>query len=311
MPLAGLRALVRDLLHRPLLRRVRRLARIAGSPGQYLRRRAVARAELARAPAALHLDPRTGHVRFGPGELPGLEPALALAATLPKPDGRRAGRSGRARLVTEFGTDALFAREPAFLDLALSDALVRPVLEYLGEVPWLSRISVPLSEHVSELGEPSYFQRFHVDNDDLRHVKLYLHAQDVRLEHGPLCFLPADASERVLAGLAREGRRLGLESAFSDAEVFRHCAREELVTLVGPRGSGAFVDLSRCLHYGSRVAPGEERLVIVLVYLRRHHLHENASSVFPSRAGLDELRALLLDPPRRHRPGFFFPEPVA
>jgi hypothetical protein len=316
MPLARLRALVRDLLHRPALRRARRGLNIALAPGQYVRRRRAARLALAGAGTHMQLDPRTGFVRFGAGEFPGLERALdlalaELARARPQLESMRARRSGKAKLVTELGSDALLAREPAFLELALSDAVLLPVVEYFGEVPWLSRISLPLTQHIPGLEGPSYFQRFHVDNDDLRHVKLYLHAQDVRPEHGPLCFLPADTSARVLRALAHEGQPLGIASVFSDEDVFRHCARSELVTLTGARGSGAFVDLSRCLHYGSRVAPGHERFVIALVYLRRHYLHVNASSQFAPRGGLDPLRTLALDPPRRYPPGTFCPDQLA
>ncbi len=303
----------RNWLHRPLLRRVQRAGRIALSPSQFLRRRRIAREALERIAPGLHIDPRDGYVRFGPGALAGAEEVLALAqderarlrARLESPEPASAG--GR-RLVRELGSDALLARQPQLVDFALSDAVLRPVLEYLGEVPVLARISLPLSRPVAGEAEPVSFQRFHVDNDDLRHVKLYLHAQDVDARHGPLCFLPAQTSERVLRALAREGRPVGPASTFADAEVFRHCERGELVTLGGPRGSGAFVDLSRCLHYGSRVEAGAERLLLVLVFLRRHRLHENSSSQIAARPGLDALRALLLDPPRRHPPGTFFPE---
>ena len=311
-----LQELVRGWLHRPLLRRAERAGRIALSPLQYLRRRHLARELLAGRPAALHLDPGLGYARFGPGALGGSEELLSLAQAelarlRPRLERPAEGRRGARQLVEELGSDALLAREPRFVEFALSDEVVRPVLEYLGEVPFLARISLALSRPLAAAAEPVHFQRFHVDNDDLRHVKLYLNAQEVAARHGPLCFLPARTSERVLRALAREGKHLGPASSFSDEEVFRHCERDELVELEGSRASGAFVDLSRCLHYGSRVAAAEERLQLVLVFLRRHRLHENASSQIAPPAGQDELRALLLDPPRRHPPGFFFPESVA
>lgn len=306
----------RDWLHRPLARRLQRALRIALAPGQLLRRRRVAR-ELGPAPSsALRIDPELGYVRFGPGALPGAEAPLErvraeLERLRPQLAPGSGPRQGGRRLVIELGTDALLEREPELLDFALSDAVVRPVVEYLGEVPYLARVSLPLSRAVPELPEPAHFQRFHVDNDDLVHVKLYVYAQDVGPEHGPLCFLPAPASARVLAALAREGKPLRLDSTFSDEEVFRHCERSELVELVGPRGSGGLVDLSRCLHYGSRVAPGAERFLLGLIFLRWHRLHENAASCIARRGGPDELRGLLLDPPRRHAPGHFIPEPAA
>lgn len=257
-----------------------------------------------------------GYVRIEPGELAGVEELLAgCEGLLARSRARVADatkRDGKLRLVADLLNDVELACDPRYVGFALQPALLLRVARYLDTAPWLARVSLAVSFHVPESSEPGYFQRFHVDNEDTRQVKLYFNARAIGREEGPLHFLPADTSTRVLRTLAREGRRVGRATTFADDEVFRHCDPSEIVRVEGPRGAGALIDLSRCLHFGSRVAPGHERAVFGVTYLRYHRLHENTSNQLdPSFARGDGLRAMALRGPRTYPRGHFYPDPEA
>jgi len=255
-----------------------------------------------------------GYVLVEPGELESAEELLAgCEDLLARAHTRRSEtvmRDGKMRLVAELLDDAELARDARYVGFALQTALLLRASQYLGTVPWVARVALAVSFPLSDGANPGYFQRFHVDNDDTRQLKLYFNARAITREDGPLCFLPADVSARVLRALAHEGRRVGRATTFSDEEVFRHCDRSDVVRVEGARGAGALIDLSRCLHFGSRVAPGRERAVFGVTYLRYHRLHENASNQLdPALARGDELRALALRGPRTYPRGHFYPEP--
>ena len=46
--------------------------------------------------------------------------------------------------------------------------------------------------------------------------------------------------------------------------------------LVGPAGSGAFLDTSRCLHYGSRFNR-RDRLVLIIQFLNIHTAYQSTA----------------------------------
>jgi hypothetical protein len=325
---AGVRGDLRSALalfsETPIARRILQAGRVLAAPREFAVRRALAAELLRRALPAIHIDRERGFALIAP---PPGEASLAHAGFLPRLDGILArcrreldeirpdldaihgAASGRTRLTIDVLHDELHARAPEFADFMLQDEILLPVVEYFRTVPFLARVALPHSIHVPELAEPAFHQRFHADNDDFRQVKLFVNVADVTPEEGPLCFLPADVSARVLRGLRREKKRVGLRSTFSDAEVFRHCDPSDLVRLVGPAGTAAFVDLSRCLHFGSRVAPGRERVILAAAFLRYHRLHVNRATQFAPRSGLDRLRALVLRHPARHPYGHFCPDP--
>lgn len=304
--------------------------RVACAPQQYLSRRRWARrleheSEGADAVVA-GIDPRTGYTRLSPGDLVGFSLALTevagLVATTETASNLLAGRSASGLIQAHIGvdewrpgpddrgvthellSDSRILACPALLEFALQPPLIRAVTRYLGVLPYIERIGLPLSlpPHADAL--PAYYTRFHLDNDDSRLVKVFLHADDVGPNDGPLTFLPADTSARVVGALRRRGERgqrgrSNPYGSWTDAEVFEHCDPNELVTLTGPRGAGAMVDLCRCLHYGSRVAPAHRRLELVLSFLRYHRPNPNRSNqLHDAEVGGPAWRRLVLQNPR-------------
>lgn len=293
-----------------LIRHARRAARVCRAPRQYFLRRRAARASGAFEARTVPVDPSLGYRLCGPGELPGLEDLVAqgldrLAARRPHLARLRAALDPKFAWALELTSDAEHARAPELLEFALQPDVLAPVIEYLGTVPFLARVALPLSAPL-ETDTPIPFHSFHVDNDDLRVLKLFVNLTDVEDEDGPLCFLPADTSARVLRALRRGAPD---RWSFTDEEVWQHADPGQLVRLTGPAGTAALIDLARCLHFGSRLSPGRERLVFAATYLPYHRLQENPSSQLPPpRADDDLIRRLLLQPPTRHPVGTFYPE---
>jgi len=163
-------------------------------------------------------------------------------------------------------SDADLRRHPELVDFALSDSTLGAATRYLGIVPYLTRVDLVYS--LPHPGENMESQLFHLDHEGLRQVKFFIHVFDVDEAEGPFSFIPADASDRVLADVRKRRNQQGAAHSrrYSDEEVAAVGGTKSLVTVKGPAGSGVAVDTSRCLHLGSRVRPGSFRLVLYLQY---------------------------------------------
>src|SRR5207249_4517120 len=82
-----------------------------------------------------------------------------------------------------------------YVRLALSDAILAPVSAYLGLVPVLHQIDIWYSAHGAD--RPRASQRWHMDHDDTRQVRVWIHCNDVAPESGPLTAIDAATSERL------------------------------------------------------------------------------------------------------------------
>jgi len=327
-------------LRGPRARRAVYAARVARAPLQYVVRRRWARRLADENEGACEagpvIDPGLGFARLAREDLVGFDTALAstaglnaAAASAPLDEvlGERSAcalllerwqldvwRPGPDdhRVTHELLSDSRILAHPALLEFALQPRLVRAVSRYLGVLPYLARVGLPLSVPRHPLGQGAYYEAFHLDNDDTRHVKVYVHADDVGPDDGPLTFLPADTSTRVIRELRRR-RRGSPYGSWPDDVVLQHCEASELVTLCGPRGAGALVDLSRCLHYGSRVATGHRRLELVLSFLRFHRPNANVSNQLHGACvgehGPDWRRLLLQNPRPAPRDAHYSGEP--
>jgi hypothetical protein len=134
-------------------------------------------------------------------------------------------------------------------------------------------------------------------------VNLY----DVTPDHGPLTWLPGHVSDAVLEGVWRQQKqsheRRDQFRRWSDEEIAAYSTPADLVQLTGPAGSGAFVDASRCLHFGSRITPGAMRLVFCAQFLRYHFPYPTDRNRFDAESAAgDPLVARLLAPRRGRTP---------
>jgi len=186
------------------------------------------------------------------------------------PERQQRYRSGKQSFLRYLLDDTDLRRHPELVDFGLGDALLGPVSRYLGMVPLLTRLDLMYSLPRGADGNIES-QLFHLDHEGLTQVKSFVHVYDVGAAEGPFTFIPADASARIVRDIRRLRRERGhladVEARrYLDEEVEAVGGREAIVTIQGPAGAGVAVDTSRCLHLGSRVAPGAFRLCLYVQY---------------------------------------------
>ena len=170
---------------------------------------------------------------------------------------RRLQKKKRSFLRDLLDNDDLRAN-PDLVDFALSDPLFSIVTNYLGTIPNLHSVDLVYSvarlmpdEHISS-------QLFHRDPEGLTQAKVVLNVFDVDEAHGPFTFIPANQSERIVAAIWQQRRKAGarIQVRYRDEDVRAHGGLDATVQLTGPAGTAAIVDMSRCIHAGSRLPGG-------------------------------------------------------
>jgi hypothetical protein len=157
----------------------------------------------------------------------------------------------------------------------VSRAILDSATGYLGTVPRLVTARLCWSPQ-NDTARSS--QNFHFDYEDLTQLKVFINIFETTEEQGPLTFIPAEVSEQVQKSIGRVSR-------ISDERIYEAGARNREVKLIGPAGSGAFLDTSRCLHYGSRLNK-RDRLVLIIQFLK---CYSSYRSTAPFRVSKDVL----------------------
>jgi hypothetical protein len=148
------------------------------------------------------------------------------------------------------------------LRFALRRDIVASAAAYLGVVPILQFANVMFSSHAA--ADPAKSQLYHCDSDEAEQVKVFILCEEVTADNGPLTFVPAWQSQVV-----RDTVQYKYKTRLTDGEV-REAAQGPLeeVMLAGGPGTMAFLDTSRCLHYGSRFRDtSARRLLVMLQYI--------------------------------------------
>lgn len=238
-----------------------RIRRILGSPKDWIRRKAEKREINENSQYAGFIDKKTGYRRFGPNDLPGIMEAVNAAARLYAEKASDIDTSvGKKSFFYNIATRPDLKRYPELLTFAQSTPLLDAATGYLDILPTLSALGVYFSP-ANESFEKS--QMFHIDDEDLRQVKCFVNVNDVGVSNGPFTFIPADKSSAIRNKLGHHWRGPRL----SDEELATLSKEKDMISLVGSPGSGAMVDTSSCLHFGSRCRSGY-RLVIMIQYTR-------------------------------------------
>ncbi len=287
LPGRGVRKLLWKRLHLPrsMVHAGLSGAKTAFAWGQVQRRRALA-ASLPR--PEFEIPDSKGVLPFESGKLPGTEEVLSICRRLVRESEARTEAFNPNKqdfLRTVIAGDD-FATQPELVRFMISRPIVEAAARYLGAAPVLAGAALwwtpPNQSAVSS-------QLWHLDNEDHRQLKVFVNLTDVDEDQGPFTCLPADRSA-LPARLLRQGR-----GRLDDAAALG-AGGAEPIRLIGPAGSGAFVDTARCLHYGSR-GNRRERLVLVFQFLRLEAPTESTFQVrrFPAlRSGLDELQRLAI-----------------
>ena len=164
--------------------------------------------------------------------------------------------------MTRLGDMKGMTLDSPFLRFALRPEVVASASDYLGLVPILQFANVYHSSRAAD--ELAKSQLYHCDSDEVTQVKIFIFCEGVTTESGPLTVVPADLSQRV-----RDRTGYKYKKRLSDDQV-REALGSDLVEvpITGQAGTVVFVDTSRCLHYGSRIAAvGVRRLVVMLQYV--------------------------------------------
>ena len=214
-------------------------------------------------PSRMEIPPGRGFLVQSPGVFEEVPAIVADAhAVLARFDAMAAtsGRASQKRFLVNVLDASTLTPDSAVVRFALRDDVVTSVSRYLGTVPCLSAITVFFSDTVE--GTPKSSQLHHCDGDDVTQVKIFIYCTDVDMASGPLTVLGSDDSARV-----RRASRYQYRQRLTDEQVAAVLGTDAEVPILGPAGTLAFVDTSRCFHYGSRVAPGAPpRLVTMIQY---------------------------------------------
>lgn len=152
--------------------------------------------------------------------------------------------------------------ESPILQMALRPGIVAAAAAYLGMLPILQYANFMFSSYTGD--ELLKSQLYHCDSDEAEQIKVFVLCDEVTSATGPLTFLPASQSQVVRDRTAYRYKNRLTDQEVSDA--LGGLGSE--VALVGSAGTMAFIDTSRCLHYGSRFQDhNAKRLVVMLQYV--------------------------------------------
>ena len=147
------------------------------------------------------IPPERGFVVVAPGQLPPADGVAAAANELIDSIGHdrlldvSATKRTKPYLASGFLDKSRLDLDSPYLRFALSDEVVTTVTAYLGVVPVLKRIDIMYS--VAQNNKPKASQLWHLDHDDIRQVKVWVHCSDIGPESGPLTVLDAAHSAEL------------------------------------------------------------------------------------------------------------------
>jgi hypothetical protein len=209
--------------------------------------------------ARLHIPLERGFELYSREELTGVEEVVRSAQTLiaENPPEKRQWR-GKQQLRTGNLDMRQVTLDSPYLRFALQRDVLAAVSSYLGVIPLLVYLDVWYSSHSATVGNS---QLFHCDWGALSQVKVFVHATNVAAANGPLVVVGAQHSQRIRNELKYNYISPGV---IRDDQVRSFIGEQELCAMVGPPGTVAFVDTSRCFHYGSRLQEGAPPRVLAV-----------------------------------------------
>lgn len=253
------------ILHMRIRRQILSGVKRAANPVQYRRRKRVAKEITANIEKGAMIPPSYGFRLFGPDGYPGVR-AVVDYCTQVYQDSRRIFPPGsfmkdpNKKFLLHVLEGADFCQHPELIRFMISRPLLGVATAYLGAVPLLAGARLCWSPQ-NETARSS--QLFHLDYEDVTQLKVFINILETKEDQGPLTFIPADISEQVQKSIGRVVGRV------DDDRVYAAGGRNHVLRLMGPAGSGCFLDTSRCLHYGSRFNR-KDRLVLIIQFLNFH-----------------------------------------
>lgn len=291
-----------------------KLAMILGYPIQYVVRKLKARS--LQAQAGYTVNPVEGYCKLDCNQLPGFARIQDLCreifqARLPEFEVIAANQATGKDFLADFLYDEDLRDHPEIVDFALNEAFLSMASRYLGGVPVLRRLTVFYSNN-QNYEELIRSQLFHVDGEDIKQLKFFINLYDVNNEEdGPFTLLPAAQTGQFLDGYRKRHGALPKSNRYQDAEVLENFSDSNWIRGIGPAGSGLAVDTSRCLHYGSRIAPEHSRLILFMQYVSYHNIAEcKLNTIESSRFEKNSPRQLALTPRIAHPFAYYYTNPL-
>lgn len=171
------------------------------------------------------------------------------------------------RLLDAEMQDGRLSADNVFVRYALQPSVINVIATALGEIPWLDYVLLSYSRHTGEDLKSS--QLWHRDHDDVRVVKLFSYLTDVESDDdGPFTFLPRQSTDKFGYPL--------MGSHFPDDRVFAKVPRSDVKVMRAPRLASFLVDTAKCLHMGSRMAPGHGRLLYTATFFAFPRIYPGA-----------------------------------
>jgi len=155
-----------------------------------------------------------------------------------------------------------FDADSETLRLAVSPLVIAPIVRYFGMLPVLFNLFVTRAHTTAFLEHTAHM--FHLDPEDVVSLKVFIHLTDVDDDCGPFHALPANLTQKILDEVPYRG--IG---RITDEQVGELAGWDNVVKVMGPPGTVAFADTTRCLHFGGRPRkPGKPvRDMLVFQYL--------------------------------------------
>jgi len=264
---------------------------VACNAGEVSRRRRLARQILVNSPWVGFIPRQSGYARVQPETLPRTKEVLQAVRDIIKERRRNGWKQSKVNPVDHLELPEHFRDHPVLLEFALSDAMLQIVSDYYGMVPQLKEVGVWVTRPQKDRANS---QLYHLDKPESQIVGLFMNVEHNDMEKGPTTFLPLGVSERVRRRTRYEAVYFRRDGFLSDEEVFKYCRPEDQLNTEGAPGTGAIVDTSNCLHFGSRCQAGE-RVMLMVKFMLPHRARNPRTPLFdlvPEPA--DEVRRLVL-----------------
>ena len=155
-----------------------------------------------------------------------------------------------------------FNLDHPIMKLATSDELVDIATSYLNFLPILSEIRIWYSPNTSTKKKGS--QLFHLDYADINQLKVFIPIENIDEDSGPLTFIPSDSSKKICDNI--NYKLTNDEIRVEDEIVEKYVNKDDYRKATGSPGDLHCVDTSSCLHYGSRGAT-KNRKILMIQYL--------------------------------------------
>src|SRR5207248_3073033 len=107
-----------------------------------------------------------------------------------------------------------FAPDGNVIRLCTTPLILSPVVRYLGMMPMLFNLFVTRA-HTTEF-LPGTAHRFHLDPEDIRSFKVFVHLTAVDDDSGPFHVLPANATAKVLDAVDYRGVTMLVDEQIAD-----------------------------------------------------------------------------------------------